>query len=146
MSKIDTLVTFLKTSERPLILMGAGARNASPEIISFAEKNQIPIQTTWNAIDLIPWDSTVFVGRPGIVASRSANNIIQDCDLLISIGARLDPQTIAFNYGRFAPFAHKILVDVDRAEALKIPHLDMFLNRMQGSLSKNWLPRLKTRK
>jgi acetolactate synthase-1/2/3 large subunit len=127
MSKIDTLVEWLQESKRPLILMGAGARRASSQIVSFSENCEIPIETTWPAMDLIPWNSTVFVGRPGIVATRAANTILQECDLLISIGARLDPQTIAFRYDKLAPKAKKVLVDVDCKEAMKIPRLDLFI-------------------
>jgi acetolactate synthase-1/2/3 large subunit len=129
---IDALVEFLKESSSPLILMGAGARRSSPEIIAFAEKYNIPIETTWNAIDLIEWEHRLFVGRPGIVATRAANKALQECDLLISIGARLDPQTIAFRYDKLAPRAKKVLVDIDPAEALKIPNLDLYIEGDAG--------------
>jgi acetolactate synthase-1/2/3 large subunit len=129
---IDKFIGFLQESQRPLILMGQGARKSSSEIISFAEKYQIPIETTWPAMDLIEWEHRLFMGRPGIVATRAANTILQECDLLISIGARLDPQTIAFRYDKLAPKAKKVLVDVDPAEALKIPNLDLFIEGDAG--------------
>lgn len=128
MTSVYELVEEWDGIQRPVILMGAGARKASSEIVSFAEKWDIPILTTWNAIDLIEWDNPLFIGRPGIVATRAANFAIQGCDLLLSIGARLDPSTIAFEYDKFAPNAIKVLVDIDRNEAMKIPNLDMFIN------------------
>jgi acetolactate synthase-1/2/3 large subunit len=128
MSGIPELLDMWLGSTRPIILMGSGSRKASKEIISFAEKWDIPILTTWFAIDLIEWDHPLFIGRPGIVATRAANNALQGCDLLISIGARLDPNTIAFQYDKLAPRAKKILVDVDLSEALKIPCLDLFVH------------------
>jgi acetolactate synthase-1/2/3 large subunit len=128
-SGIPELLDMWLGSARPIILMGAGARKASSEIISFAEKWNIPILTTWNAIDLIEWDHPLFIGRPGIVATRAANFALQGCDLLLSIGARLDPNTIAFKYDNLAPRAKKVLVDIDLDEALKIPNLDLFVHK-----------------
>jgi acetolactate synthase-1/2/3 large subunit len=114
--------------QRPIILMGAGARKASSEIVAFAEKYQIPILTTWNAIDLIARDNPLFIGRPGIVATRAANFAVQGCDLLLSVGARLDVSTIAFEYEKFAPNAIRVMVDIDKNETMKIPNLDLFIN------------------
>jgi len=128
MSGIPELLEVWLGSTRPVILIGAGARKASSEIISFAEKWDIPILTTWNAIDLIEWEHPLFIGRPGIVATRAANNALQGCDLLLSIGARLDPNTIAFKYENLAPRAKKVLVDIDLNEALKIPNLDLYVH------------------
>jgi acetolactate synthase-1/2/3 large subunit len=126
---IEQLIEYLSQSERPLILMGAGCRQAAPDIIAFAERFDIPIQTTWNAIDLIAWDHRLFVGRPGIIATRGSNFIIQDCDLLLAIGARLDESTVGYKYDLFAPKAYKVLVDIDQGEALKIPNLDLFIHK-----------------
>jgi acetolactate synthase-1/2/3 large subunit len=128
MSGISELLEMWLGSTRPTILLGAGARKASAEIVQFAAKWNIPILTTWNAIDLIEWEHPLFIGRPGIVATRAANNTLQGCDLLLSIGARLDPNTIAFKYENLAPRAKKVLVDIDLSEALKISNLDLFVH------------------
>lgn len=118
----------IEMSSRPLFLLGAGAREAAPQIIAFCEAHRIPMQTTWNAIDLVPYEHPLFVGRLGIVATRGANKAVQACDLLVSIGARLDEPTIAYNYNNFAPDAYKVLVDIDIGENLKIPNLDLFIH------------------
>ena len=125
---MNRVAELLEVSKRPLILLGAGARQAAPKIIEFAERFGIPMETTWNAVDLVPFDYPLFVGRPGIVATRGSNMAIQKCDLLIAIGARLDQPTIAYDYYKFAPNAKKVMVDVDISESLKIPNLDVFIH------------------
>jgi acetolactate synthase-1/2/3 large subunit len=62
------------------------------------------------------------VGRPGVVALRAPNFAIQNCDLLIAIGSRLDNIITAYNPRGFASAARKIVIDVDRNE---IDKLDM---------------------
>jgi acetolactate synthase-1/2/3 large subunit len=116
--------SLLASSSRPLFLLGAGARNSADKIVRYCERNNIPMETTWNAVDLVPYDHPLFVGRLGIVATRGANKAVQECDLLVAIGARLDEPTIAYKYDRFAPKAKKIMVDIDYGESLKVPHLD----------------------
>jgi acetolactate synthase-1/2/3 large subunit len=123
---------------KPLILLGGGAREAAKDIIAYAERWNVPMETTWNAVDLVPYDHPLFVGRPGIVATRGANKAIQSCDYLLAIGARLDEPTIAYNYDRFAPNAHKVLVNVDIAESLKIPNLDYYYHQTAVEFMRTW--------
>lgn len=108
----------LARAERPLILAGHGVRvaGAAEEFREFAEAAEIPVVTTWNALDLLPWDHELLVGRPGIVALRAPNFAVQSCDLLIVIGCRLDNVVTAFDPKAFAPRAAKFIVDVDANE------------------------------
>lgn len=124
---------WLASSSRPLILLGAGARESINEIMEFASRWRIPVQTTWNAVDLVPFAHPLFCGRPGIVATRGSNWTIQACDFLLAIGARLDQPTIAYDYDNFAPHAKKVMVDVDISESLKIPNLDEFVHMDAGA-------------
>ncbi len=133
---IDKLLEYLQSAQRPVILMGAGAREAAPDIIAFAERFNVPIETTWNAIDLIEWEHRLFVGRPGIVATRGSNLVVQECDLLLAIGARLDVQTVAWDYNKIAPKAKKVIVDIDISESMKIPNLDIFIHQDAGEFIK----------
>jgi acetolactate synthase-1/2/3 large subunit len=112
----------LTAAERPLILAGHGVRlaGAAKRFLSLAEKLNIPVVTTWNALDLIPWEHPLCVGRPGVVALRAANFAVQNCDLLISIGSRLDNIITAYNPKGFARAARKIVVDVDPQEIAKL--------------------------
>ena len=109
------LKELLGTARRPLILAGHGVRiaGAQPLFQKFVERLGAPATFTWNACDLLPWDHPLYVGRPGVVASRAPNFAIQNCDLLISIGCRLDNIITAYNPLGFARAAKKVVVDVD---------------------------------
>ena len=117
-SFINKTVKLLNNSQRPLLLAGHGVRlSGAHEIFrEVIEKYHIPTITTWNALDLIPYDHPLNIGRPGTVALRAPNFAVQNCDLLVSIGSRLDNIITAFNPERFAPHAKKVIVDIDKNE------------------------------
>jgi acetolactate synthase I/II/III large subunit len=121
---IPAVAALLRQSQRPLLLAGHGVHlaGAAERFARLAESRQVPVVTTWNALDLLPWDHPLNVGRPGVVALRAANFAVQNCDLLISIGCRLDNVVTAYNPRGFARAARKVVVDVDAAE---IDKLDM---------------------
>lgn len=118
---VAQITHILEKTSRPVILAGQGIRLAGGEELlrSIASKFQIPILTSRRAIDLLEDDFSHFFGRPGTYGQRSANFIIQNCDLLISIGCRLSFPLIGRNYQAFARGAKKIVVDIDRAELSK---------------------------
>jgi len=107
----------LEESSRPLILIGGGLRfEVCQQFIHVLEDLHIPIATTWNACDYIDYVSPIYAGRPNTYGMRWANVIIQQCDLLISVGARLGLQQTGFNVEEFAPLAKIVRVDIDLAE------------------------------
>ena len=81
-----------------------------------AEEAHIPVVTTWNALDLLPWEHPLLVGRPGIVALRAPNFAVQNCDLLIAIGCRMENVVTAFDPVAFAARATKVVIDIDANE------------------------------
>lgn len=112
----------LAEAKRPVVLVGNGVRHAGAVdvFIKWAELIQIPILTTWKAIDFVPDTHPLYVGRPGAVGQRAANFAQQTSDLLICIGARLDFGQTAYNHHHFAPRAKRIVVDIDPAEISKL--------------------------
>jgi len=116
--QLEELEKMLSQSERPLILAGHGVRisGGASKFKNLIEKMGIPCVFTWNAADLLPWDHELYIGRPGVVAARSPNFAIQNCDCLISIGCRLDNIVTAYNPKGFARNAKKIVVDIDQNE------------------------------
>ena len=118
------VMDLIARAERPLLLAGHGVRlaGAAPAFSALAERLQIPVATTWNALDLLPWEHPLNIGRPGGVALRGANFAVQNCDLLISIGCRLDNIITAYHPRGFARAAKKAVINIDANE---IDKLDM---------------------
>jgi len=123
------IVTLLNAAERPAILVGNGAKLAGAQDLlrRFAEANGIPMLFTWKTIDCLGWDHPLNFGSPGIMGCRTANFIVQNCDLLIVVGSRLEPSVTAFDSAAFGRNAKKVMVDIDEAEIRKIRGLDVSL-------------------
>ena len=112
----------LNKAERPLLLVGHGVRLGGAEklIRQFIENLKIPAVFTWNAMDMFEYEHSCYIGRPGVVALRAPNFAVQNCDLLFSIGSRLDNVITAYNPKGFARTAKKIIVDLDPNELDKL--------------------------
>jgi acetolactate synthase-1/2/3 large subunit len=118
-SEVLKIIQLLNEAERPVLLLGNGAR--TDNAIEFAELLDSPVLSTWNAADILTHEHYLYFGSPGVVASRSANFILQNADLLIVVGARLDFALTGFDKSGFAPNAKKVIVDIDPAELDKLP-------------------------
>jgi acetolactate synthase-1/2/3 large subunit len=120
--EVSDVIAHLNRAERPLLLIGNGIRlsGAGCEVLELARTLDVPIAATWMAMDLIGDDHPRFVGKPGTVAARGANFAVQNCDFLLSIGARLDLPVIGWSAAQFARVAHKVMVDVDPGELGKL--------------------------
>jgi acetolactate synthase-1/2/3 large subunit len=115
------VLNLLASAKRPLILAGHGVRlsGGADAFLQLVHTWQVPVVCTWNALDLIPHDDPLYVGSPGVVALRAPNFAVQNCDLLIVFGCRLDNVITAYNPRNFAPHATKVVVDIDQAELHK---------------------------
>ena len=128
---IDAVIGRIRQAKAPLILAGTGIRlgRAHELFLQLVEKLQIPVVTAWNANDVIAYDSPFFAGMPGTVGTRPGNFAIQNCDLLISLGCRMNIRMIGYNHYDFARNAYKIVVDIDPKELVKpTVHPDMPIN------------------
>jgi acetolactate synthase I/II/III large subunit len=119
---VERAIEMLNNSERPFILLGNGVRiaGAQTELDEAIELCGFPFGLTWPAMDLIPDDQPLLVGRPGPMAPRGANFALQNSDLLLTIGARLDLVATAFAPEKLARAARKIMVDIDPKELEKL--------------------------
>ncbi|HOO36934.1 MAG TPA: thiamine pyrophosphate-binding protein [Deltaproteobacteria bacterium] len=120
--KVHSAIELLNQAERPVILAGNGIRlaRAQDDFQQLIGTLGIPVLTTWKAADFLPDDHPLNVGRPGAVGQRGANFTQQNADWILVIGARLDLGQTAYTHENFAPHAHKIMVDIDSAEIIKM--------------------------
>jgi acetolactate synthase-1/2/3 large subunit len=119
---VSSTLGLIACARRPIVLAGNGIRlaGATADFVSWAERAGIPILTTWKAADLVPEEHPLYVGRPGSIGQRGANFALQNADLLIALGARMDLAQVGFDYPGFAPRARKVIVDVDGSEIAKL--------------------------
>lgn len=120
-SKIDVVMNLLSKSERPVIIVGNGVRlsKAVEEFRILVERLKMPVIATFAGYDIIPSTHQYYFGRYGTVGQRAANFIVQNSDLILAIGSRLNIRAISYNYKAFAREAIKIVVDIDLAELQK---------------------------
>ena len=102
--------------KKPVLLVGGGVRTAGAAemVVDFAVKTHIPVLTTMNAVDIAQGD--LRIGMIGTYGNRWSNMILENCDLVISVGARLGLRQIGHKREWFAPNAKLVRVDVDQAE------------------------------
>jgi len=118
---IDEIIEKIKMSKRPLIIAGTGIRlgQAYEEFLRLIENLNIPVVTAWNAHDVLWNEHRLFCGKPSTVGTRGGNFVVENSDLIISLGCRLNIRQISYNYKNFALNAYKIIVDIDKAELQK---------------------------
>ncbi|WP_220036854.1 thiamine pyrophosphate-binding protein [Pseudomonas soli] len=119
---LDVLVTRLRQAERPVLLVGNGVHAAGGEAAmrELIEALGIPTLTTWIGADLLEHEHPLYVGRCGTVAQRGANFSVQNADLVLAIGCRMDFSITGFNRTHFARKADIVVVDIDPAEVAKL--------------------------
>lgn len=118
---ISILNDQIKKSKRPLLLVGHGIKlsNATKEIKELISKLNIPIVTSWGGFGVVDHENPQFIGDIGVYGSRGGNYAIQNCDLLISIGSRLDTRQTGGSLSTFSRKSYKIMVDIDPNELNK---------------------------
>lgn len=115
------VLELIGASQRPVILGGHGIRaaRAQKEFVELAKSLSLPVLLSRRGVDLLPDDFPLYFGRPGRYGGRAANFVIQNSDLLISIGSRLSLPLIGRNHKAFARAAKKVVVDIDSHELRK---------------------------
>lgn len=114
-----------ENSKRPLLLYGAGIHlsGAEYEAIALAHKLGVPVVCTWGACDLFHFDDPLYVGTFGTHGTRAPNWAIQNADVILSVGSRLDTKATGAPVSGFAPKATVHMIDIDRAEVDKFARL-----------------------
>ena len=119
--QINKIISFLKKSKRPVIILGGGIRlsKTTRELQIFLKKFNIPIVTTWSGVDSIKHNNKKYIGNIGVYGSRAANFVIQNSDFVLSLGSRLDTRITGGVPKNFAREAVIASVDIDKNEINK---------------------------
>jgi acetolactate synthase-1/2/3 large subunit len=104
----------VREAQRPLLYVGGGviSSNAHEELTWLARKMRIPVTTTLMGLGAFPGDDELFLGMLGMHGTYAANRAVQECDLLIAVGARFDDR-VTGKLSTFASNAKIIHIDVD---------------------------------
>ena len=128
------IIKAIGAAKRPVIVAGTGIRisDTIEDLQLFAESLDLPVTTAWTH-DIFDNDHPLFAGRPGTIGTRAGNFVVQNADLVLVLGSRLNIRQISYNLGSFASKAKLIWVDIDPAELAKpFPLPDM---RVEADLS-----------
>lgn len=111
----------IAAAQRPVLYVGGGVVKARAHhlVRELAELTGIPVTTTLMALGSLPVDHPLSLGMLGMHGARSTNRVIDECDLLIAVGARFDDRATG-RTDRFASDAQVIHIDADARELGKI--------------------------
>ena len=140
---INKVFSEIKVSNRPAVLIGSGVKNANcvKELKDFLNQYQIPVVYTSSGSSILSSEYKLVIGSIGSQGcSRAGAFTVQNCDLLIVLGSRLNSLTIGLDIEKFARKAKKIIIDIDKNEYAKnkfknskliVSDLGFFLERMK---------------
>ena len=118
--------TMLNEARRPLLLAGGGIgiSNSIAEFRKFVDASGLPVVSTLKGLGCVPTTNPAFLGMLGMHGNAAANHAVQNCDLLMVVGARFDDRATG-ELDRFAPSARVIHMDIDPAEVSKLRTADV---------------------
>lgn len=119
--EINQVLAKLKDAKRPVLYAGNGIRisGAYKSFLNFVKILKIPVVTCWNSIDLIETDNKYYCGRAGIMGDRAGNFAVQNSDLLIVLGSRLNTYQVGYQPETWARASFVVYVDIDESELSK---------------------------
>ena len=132
--------SYIHDSKRPVVIFGHGVKlaGAEKEAMKFIKHTKIPFLVSWGAFDICATDHPLRIGSPGVYGDRVANYAIQNADLIISVGSRLDSRQIGGSGPMFSVHSKKIMVDIDVEEINKMPEKGVKIDLSIVSDAKNF--------
>lgn len=130
---LNQAATMIDRARQPLLYLGGGCRGAYEHARQLAERSDIPVATTLMALGALPHGHPLALGMLGQHGARSTNHAINECDLLIAVGARFDDR-VTGRADTFAPRARVIHIDIDPREHGKIRRPELALEADAGEV------------
>lgn len=118
LEKFEIIYNHILNAKRPVIIAGGGINmaGAKEEFELFIHNFGIPVVCSLQGIDAISHNNEYFCGFIGSYGNRNANIAVQNADIIIVLGSRLDSRQTGKNKENFAPEAFVIHVDIDKNE------------------------------
>lgn len=119
--KLTQMIDLIKKAKRPVIILGAGVKlgKAQKKTRNLIERLGIPVALTWGGMDLLPYNHPLLIEGFGVSSNRAGNFAVQNSDLIISLGSRLDTRQTGGRPETFARGAKKVVLDIDEKELYK---------------------------
>ena len=119
--QISAAADLINESSKPILYLGGGVVHSGAGKVAqaFAEGAALPTVMTLMALGVVPVDHALSLGMLGMHGAPYANHLLEECDLLIVVGARFDDRATG-NLSRFCPRARVVHIDVDSAELNKL--------------------------
>ena len=132
-AEIQQARELLATAKKPMLYIGGGVgmAQAVPALREFIAVTNMPSTATLKGLGAVPPEHPFYTGMLGMHGTKAANLAVQECDLLIAVGARFDDR-VTGKLNTFAPHAKVIHMDIDPAELSKLRQAHIALN---GSLN-----------
>lgn len=126
-ANLSEIQTMIENSKRPILIVGWGVHLSESEsfVRHFSDTFGIPFVTTWAAIGITDNKNPLYVGTFGTHGQRHSNFAVQNADLIISFGTRLDTKATGTPVSSFARAAKIIMVDIDKNEIDKFDHSEL---------------------
>ncbi len=121
MAAIEKAAAMINAAERPILYLGGGVvhSGAAEPAVALAEKASLPTTMTLMALGAMPVDHPLSIHMLGMHGARYTNLLLEECDLLIAVGARFDDRATG-KVAAFCPKAQIIHIDIDPSELDKI--------------------------
>lgn len=110
----------LESASRPLVVLGNGVRDSIPEVKRWIEAASIPVVTSWGACDVLDTYHPLRLGNIGVYGSRVANMALQNADVVLILGSRMDTRQTGGNLSKCSSASKRIMVDIDIHEITKL--------------------------
>ena len=128
---IEELINHIKKSERPIFYVGGGCLNSGPqasaELIKLINKTNIPITMTLHGLGCYPGEDNKSLGMLGMHGTYESNLAMNQCDLMINVGARFDDR-VTGRLDAFSPNSIKFHFDIDQSSINKNVKVDFHTN------------------
>ncbi|HUJ11264.1 MAG TPA: acetolactate synthase large subunit [Verrucomicrobiae bacterium] len=120
-NEVARAAELINRAYRPILYLGGGVIHSDASALAqqLAERASLPTTMTLMALGALRWDHTLSLGMLGMHAARYTNMALEECDLLIAVGARFDDRATG-KVAQFCPRAEVIHIDIDASELDKI--------------------------